>query len=279
MQYGSSAPISSELFTHTCCQSLLFKTVTAVTGAKAEFQDAGLNFGLVQYGSQVTQQVTIQNSSLYAPAAWSLRELQPSGSHKQPADLNSTAQHAQHGAEAGTTDPADLNSTAQRAQQGDAAQPAGVPAALQLQAEQLLQQLHEGADAVQEAGAEAADSAASSPSSSQAAVVPNLTQQSQSSDAQTTNANAAVGSLEAQQVSVSESQLTDKSTEGVSGDEQSSWSQDESAQGRASNPFEGSEEEQEAIRLQFGEEWGVLEPGASRAIQVCISRPCKMQTD
>ncbi len=105
-----------------------------------EFEDPGLIFGLVQLGTQVSQQITIRNPSRYSPASWTLRELPQHSSSTSSTDLASAEQPS---SSSSTVGEVNLNGGAQHAQQGGEAKPLGMPAVLQEKGEQLLEQLHD----------------------------------------------------------------------------------------------------------------------------------------
>ena len=87
-------------------------------GPTVQFEEAALDFGLLQVGNQAVQQLTVRNTSQYQSAWWTLREV--SQQSTQPDSASSA-----------------LKVDAQRAQYG-------MPAALQVKEQQLLQQLQDG---------------------------------------------------------------------------------------------------------------------------------------
>ena len=106
-----------------------------------QFIDPGIALGLVQLGNQLTQTITVHNTSLFSPATWTL--------HALPQQVSSSSSGA-----------AESDSAAQHAQQAQAAETAkqGVPAVLQAKEQQLLQQLQDAAVTNQGAASEADES-------------------------------------------------------------------------------------------------------------------------
>ena len=92
-------------------------------GPEVQFADPGMALGLVQLGHQTTHSVTIHNTSQFSAATWTLHALPLPASSSSASSSNSAAQHTQQAAE--------------RYQ--------GMPAVLEAQQEQLLQQLQEQA--------------------------------------------------------------------------------------------------------------------------------------
>ncbi len=223
-----------------------------------EFEDAGLMFGLVQLGTQVSRQITIRNPSSYTSASWTLRELP-----QQSSSASSTypAPTEQPSSSSSTVDEVNLNGGAQRAQQGGEAKPLGVPAALQEKGEQLLEQLHDQQSSVL-TGAPAA--AAEASPQMQSAESGQLTAPVQTFEAaqQAAHLGAASGAV------ANASGSSQLSVVGfIAGDEV------EANQGMLSNLFQvaaAGEEEGGGLRvqLQLQPEWGLLAPGASTTIQV-----------
>ena len=207
-------------------------------GPSVQFEDPGLAFALVQLGRQVSQQITIRNTSQHSSASWALHVLPQHAGHSEVSTLNWTAQQAQHAsstdasgftlaaqhagnhASMALSNPAMLGSSetlsntaafeTQHAQQAAGTALGGMPAALHAKEQQLMQQLQEAQMTDQEADL-AADAAAS--------------------------ATAATGDL--------------------------------AADGFAMNPFEAGEEQQgSGCRLCMKPDLGVLAPGASTSVQV-----------
>ena len=108
-------------------------------GPAVQFTDPGIALGLVQLGHQLTQTVTIHNTSRFLPATWTLHALPQhvSSSSSGAAEPDSTAQHAKQAAETASQ---------------------GVPAVLQAKEQQLLQQLQDAAMFTQGAASEADES-------------------------------------------------------------------------------------------------------------------------
>lgn len=226
-----------------------------------EFEDAGLIFGLVQLGTQVSQQITIRNPSSYSPASWTLRELPQ---HSNSTSSTDSASVEQPSSSSSTADEENLNDGAQRAQQEGEAKPLGVPAALQEKGEQLLEQLHDQQivvlTATPEAAAEASDQRQSADSGQTAAPVqtPEAAQQPAHLDAASGAVTDASGNSQLSVVGF------------IAGGKV------EANQGGVSNPFEAAaagEEEGGAVRVQLQPEWGLLAPGASTTIQVKSDLP------
>jgi len=224
-----------------------------------EFEDPGLIFGLVQLGTQVSQQITIRNPSRYSPASWTLRELPQHSSSTSSTELAAAEQPS---SSSSTVDEAHLNGGAQRAQQGGEAKPLGVPALLQEKGQQLLEQLRGQQSILSEATPEAAAEASHQ---TQSADLGQLTAPVQTSEAaqQSAHPDAASGAV------TDASGNCQLSVVGpMAGDEV------EANQGGLSNPFEvaAATGEEEGVgvrvRVQLQPEWGLLAPGASTTIQV-----------
>ena len=232
-----------------------------------QFEEPGLSFGLLQLGRQVSQQVTLRNTSQYSSAAWTLSE------------VPSTAQHTQHSTAAVTglpfTPPGSLENTAgvgyptPGAQQDNQATAVGLPAVLQQQAQQLLQQLQDSQDGVQEAAARAS-SRPHTPAGSDSMA----SQQQPGPDTETDHRNAS-------EDTTGEAAVQDTSLEAADGvaDEESpdrlssaAGGGSDADKGGQNNPFEGpgvaEEEESSVAGMRVEPEWGVLAPGASVTIQV-----------
>ena len=215
-----------------------------------EFEDPGLIFGLVQLGTQVSQQITIRNPSRYSPASWTLRELPQHSSSTSSTDLASAEQPS---SSSSTVGEVNLNGGAQHAQQGGEAKPLGMPAVLQEKGEQLLEQLHDQQSSVSEATPEAAAEAS---------------HQMQSADSGQMAASV--------QTSEAAQQAADLGAASASVVRPTAANEIDANQGGVSNPFEvvaaTGEEEGSGVRvqLQLQPEWGLLAPGASTTIQVNI---------
>lgn len=105
-------------------------------GPAVQFADPGAAFGLVQLGKQVSQTVTVHNTSQHSSAAWSLRVLPQNASSAAGSSSSSAAQQAQHASSQGNatlsfsgspdtpTSADDSSGDAQHAQQ-----PAAAPSA------------------------------------------------------------------------------------------------------------------------------------------------------
>jgi len=226
-----------------------------------EFKDPGLIFGLVQLGTQVSQQITIRNHSSYSSASWTLRELPQRSTSTSRTDSASAEQPS---SSSSTVDEVNLKDGAQRAQHGGEAKPLGVPAALQDKAEQLLEQLleqlHDQQSSVLTAAPEAAAEASDQGQSAESGqlVAPVQTSKAAQQAVQTDAASGAVTDASGNcQLSVVGS---------IAGEDV------EANQGKLSNPFEVAagtgEEEGGGMRVQLQPEWGLLAPGASTTIQV-----------
>lgn len=94
-------------------------------GPAVQFADPDVALGLVQLGNQVTQTITIRNTSLFSAATWTLHALPQQASSSSASSSNTAAQHAQQAADTASQ---------------------GMPAVLQAK-QQLLQQLQEEAHA------------------------------------------------------------------------------------------------------------------------------------
>ena len=226
-------------------------------------------FGLVQLGTQVSQQITIHNPSQHSSASWTLRELPQAGSSAADASCISPKQPGTSGIVEGE---GDLNNAAQQAQQGAEFTSCGVPAALQQKGEQLLQQLQQGQDSAHAADAHApdqtqlADSALQQqlllPSSIEQPLTPKAESQSAAqqyagADAASDTANTASSSLTLPSAGIA-------AAGGVSLSDRVE-----------SNPFEGveatREEEAGLAGIRLDAELGLLAPGASTTIQVMFT--------
>ena len=232
-----------------------------ITGPRVEFEDPGLIFGLVQLGTQVSQQITIHNPSQYSSASWTLQELPQPGSSAASTSVTAPKQPNTLGSTGGE---GNLNPDAQQAQQGTEVNSRGVLTALRQKSEQLVQQLQQGQDATQ-----AADAGASHQKQlADSALGPQLllpdTEQLPAPEAQ--SQSAAQHNAGADTANTTSSRLTPSSA-GLAA--VGAMSLGESG---LSNPFEGVEavrrEEAGLIRIELGAEMGLLAPGASTTIQV-----------
>ena len=137
-----SAPAHHELESRSHCFIIIIWADAAGAlkcgaGPTVQFADPGVAFGLVQLGKQVTQTVTIQNTSRYSSATWTLHALPQQASSAGASDSCYAAQLAQQAVE-----------TAYQ----------GIPGALQAKQQQLLQQLQEAHVTAQSAASEADES-------------------------------------------------------------------------------------------------------------------------
>lgn len=94
---ASSSPILSLPFCGQVRQKHCF--VGCHAGPEVQFADPGVALGLVQLGHQMTQIITIHNTSQFSPATWTLHALPQQASSSSASSSNSAAQHAQQGAE------------------------------------------------------------------------------------------------------------------------------------------------------------------------------------
>lgn len=213
-------------------------------GPSVRFEAARLDFGLLQVGSQTTQWVTVCNTSQYHPAWWTLQQVPQ---HAQQASSASTefkfeAQHAQH----------------------------GMPAALQLKEQQLVQQLHEGqvssdAHPTKLRTQDGSTDAEASRDEQDAVAASAVQGRTNTADA----ANPELTAPGADQPGVSPISTADVAavSEGAAAEA--------AAEAGHSNPFvagvEGREQNRSGPKLELVSECGKLEPGASATVQVCCA--------
>lgn len=215
-------------------------------GPSVQFGEACLDFGLLQVGSQSVQQLTIYNTSQHHHAWWTLQQA-PQHAQQASTDFVFEAQHTQH----------------------------GMPAALQLKKEEVMQQLQDSQTAAEtdvtivDNQADVADDVAKADTANALAA---LALQPASSIADDRGAIAAaepyLGTGLLQQGSVSTADSTAVAAEARHDLEQG-------------NPFldKGNSDDgkQAGPRLQLMSDCGRLDPGASATVQVgCMLLWCSV---
>lgn len=237
-----------------------------ISGPRVEFEDPGLIFGLVQLGTQVSQQITIHNPSQYSSASWTLRELPQPGSSAAGASVTAPKQPSTLGSTGGD---GNLNPDAQQAHQGTEVNSRGVPTALQQKGEQLVQQLQQGQDDTQAADAAASHQMQLADSTSMPQLLlPSDTEHSPTPEAQFQSAaEQNAGADAASDTADTASSSLTPSSAGLAAVGEVILNES-----GVSNMFEGVEairrEEAGLIRIELGAELGLLAPGASTTIQV-----------
>lgn len=246
-------------------------------GPSVQFQEACLDFGLLQVGSQTSQQLTLQNTSQYQSAWWSLRE---------------TPKRAQQAGVDSSADKPPFKFGAQQAQHG-------MPAALQAKEQELLQQLQvaEAAPDSTSAGLSAAamgnataglegsvpaaqheagmsDQAAAASAAIGAAASQTAVQQGTSLQPEVGSSHSAASDF-ANQISAGDNELQDAAHEQepqYSSEHSPSPVQSEQQLQSENNPFlEGEQDAAEVLqgpRLLLSAQCGRLAPGATVTVEV-----------
>ena len=245
-----------------------------------QFEEAALDFGLLQVGNQAVQQLTVRNTSQYQSVWWTLHEV--SQQSKQP-DSGSSA----------------LKVEAQRAQHG-------MPAALQLKEQQLLQQLQDGQQtatpSVSLVNKTASTSQTRIEDGQQMAIPPvhktaSTSQPSIDENTELMSAvqpNSSTAGPPQDSAAAAMSSSTDQLLHGASSIADGAAASVAAVTGAGpvqgdGNPFltnvEGRDGDQSGPRLQLGSQCGRLEPGASATVQVTLQdldmscmRTCDMST-
>ena len=220
-------------------------------GPAVQFADPGAAFGLVQLGKQLSQTVTIQNTSQHSSAAWTLCVLPLNASSAGVPSSNTAAQQAQHASSQANSalsrsGSPDSSTSAQHAQQ----------AAIDSNAD-AQQAQQDALDPTASAQQAAADSSAGAQHAQQAAYQ---------------GLPAALQAKEQQLLQqLHDAHVADPQSTLTEADDSSSTSAAE-APTLALNPFEGipadEAEEEHGCRVTVEPEFGTLAAGASATVQV-----------